>query len=48
MVQGAAAQAAFQSASMQVASSKGSRWSDPELRPWEGDSSTLHTFTWSA
>jgi hypothetical protein len=47
-VQGAAAQAAFQSASMQLASSKGSRWSDPELRPWEGDSSTLHTFNWSA
>jgi hypothetical protein len=47
-VQGAAAQAAFQSASMQLASSQGSRWSDPELRQWEGDSSTLHTFTWSA
>jgi hypothetical protein len=47
-VQGAAAQAAFQSASMQLASSQGSRWSDPELRQWEGDSSTLHMFTWSA
>jgi hypothetical protein len=47
-VQGAAAQAAFQSDSMELASSKGSRWSDPELRQWEGDSGTLHTVTWSA
>lgn len=47
-VQGTAAQAAFQSASMQLASSKGTRWSDPELRAWEGDSGTLHTFNWSA
>jgi len=47
-VQGTAAQAAFQSASMQLASSKGTRWSDPGLRAWEGDSGTLHTFNWSA
>lgn len=38
--------AAFQIESMELASSKGSRWSDPELRPWEGDSGTLHTFNW--
>jgi len=47
-VQGTAAQAAFQSASMQLASSQGTRWSDPDLRAWEGDSGTLHTFQWSA
>jgi len=47
-VQGAAAMAAFQSESMELASSKGSRWSDPDLRSWEGDSGTLHSFKWSA
>lgn len=47
-VQGAAAQAAFQSASMELASSQGSRWSDPELRQWEGDSGTIHTINWNA
>ena len=47
-VQGGAGMAAFQSESMDLASSKGSRWSDPELRSWEGDSGTLHSFNWSA
>ena len=47
-VQGAAAQAGFQIESMDLASSKGSRWADPELRSWEGDSGTLHSFNWSA
>lgn len=47
-VTGSAAQAAFQSASMQVASSQGTTWSDPAFHTWEGDSGTLHTFTWSA
>jgi hypothetical protein len=47
-VRGAAAMAAFQSESMDLASSKGSRWSDPDLRPWEGDSGTLHTLNWSS
>lgn len=47
-VQGAAAQAGFQIESMDLASSKGSRWTDPELRNWEGDSGTLHTFNWRA
>ena len=47
-VEGAAAQAAFQLASMDLASSKGSRWSDPQLREWQGDSGTLHEFNWSA
>ncbi len=39
--------AAFQLESMDLASSRGSRWSDPELRPWQGDSGTLHVFSWS-
>jgi hypothetical protein len=47
-VTGSAAQAAFQSASMQVASSQGTTWSDPAFHTWEGDSGTLHTFNWSA
>jgi hypothetical protein len=47
-VQGAAAQAGFQIESMDLASSKGSRWADPDLRAWEGDSGTLHSFKWSA
>ena len=46
-VQGAVTLAAFQLESMDLASSKGSRWADPELRPWEGDSGTLHAFTWA-
>ena len=47
-LQGAAAMGAFQLASLDVASSKGSHWSDPDLRAWEGDSGTLHEFDWSA
>lgn len=47
-VQGTAAQGAFQSASMELASAKGTRWTDPELRRWEGDSGTIHAVSWSA
>lgn len=47
-LQGAAAMGAFQLASLDVASSKGSRWSDPDLRAWDGDSGTIHEFEWSA
>jgi hypothetical protein len=47
-VQGAAAQAGFQIDSMDLASSKGSTWRDPDLRPWSGDSGTLHRFNWQA
>jgi len=46
-VQGTAAQGAFQSASMELASAKGTRWSDPDLRKWEGDSCTIHAVSWS-
>jgi hypothetical protein len=45
-VQGAAAQAAFAIESMDVSSSKGSRWSDPELRGWDGDSGNIMAFAW--
>ena len=34
--------------SMELASSKGSRWADPDMRTWEGDSGTLHSFNWTA
>ena len=47
-VEGTAAQGAFQSASMELASSKGTRWSDPDLRKWDGDSGTIHSVNWSA
>jgi len=47
-VQGTAAQGAFQSASMELASSKGTRWSDPDFRNWSGDSATIHSVNWSA
>ncbi|MBI2525950.1 MAG: DUF1326 domain-containing protein [Candidatus Rokubacteria bacterium] len=47
-IEGAAAQAAFQIDRMHVASSKGSRWSDPELRAWEGDSGNLIAFDWKS
>ena len=47
-VQGAVAQAGFQIESMDLASSKGSRWADPDMRAWEGNSGTLHSFNWTA
>jgi hypothetical protein len=47
-IEGAAAMAAFQYASMDLASSKGSQWTDPKLRQWQGDSGTLHQFNWTA
>ena len=45
-VHGGITMVALQLESMDLASSKDSRWSDPELRPWEGDSGTLHVFNW--
>ena len=47
-VRGAAAMGAFQLESMEVARTAGTRWTDPELRTWEGDSGTVSTFNWSA
>jgi hypothetical protein len=45
-VVGALAQGALQIDGMQLASAKGSRWSDPDMRAWQGDSGTLHRFAW--
>jgi hypothetical protein len=47
-VTGSVTQAGFQIEGMDLASSKGSQWSDPDFRRWEGDSGTLHEFNWSA
>ena len=46
-VQGALAMGAFRLETMDIASSKGSRWTDPDQRAWDGDSGTLHEFAWS-
>jgi hypothetical protein len=48
IVQGAAAMAAFQLETMQVARTSGSRWTDPDMRHWEGDSGVVSQFKWSA
>lgn len=45
---GAAAMAAFQIDSMQLANGSASSWSDPDLGDWKGDSATLHRFDWAA
>lgn len=45
---GAAAQAAFQIDSMNLADGRESSWSDPDMGNWEGDSATLHRFNWAA
>ena len=47
-VTGAAAQAGFQFEGMDLASSSGSHWSDPDLQDWDGNSGTLHEFNWSS
>lgn len=46
-VQGTAAQGAFQSASMDIASCKETRWADPDMRAWQGDSATVHRVSWN-
>jgi hypothetical protein len=47
MVQGTAAQSVFQSPGMQLASAKGTRWFDSELRACDADSGTLHKVSWA-
>ncbi len=47
-IKGAAAQAALGIEQMDLADAVGSRWSDPDLRAFEGDDGTLHTFDWAA
>jgi hypothetical protein len=46
-VTGSVAQGALQVEGMQLASAKGSRWADPQMRAWEADSGTLHSFAWN-
>ncbi len=46
-VSGAAAQAGFQIASMDLANGAGSHWSDAGFHSWESSSATLHEFNWS-
>lgn len=47
-VSGAISQEGLQIDSMNLASSRGSRWSDPDFRSWEGSSGNLHEFDWSS
>ena len=46
-VSGTAAQEAFQSKSRELASAKGSRWTDADMPAWEADSGTRHTVSWT-
>lgn len=46
-VEAAEAMAVFSVAEGQPAKTTGSRWSDPEMRSWEGDSGLISRFTWS-
>jgi hypothetical protein len=46
IVSGAMSQAGLQIESMNLASSEGSRWSDPDFRSWEGSSGNIHEFDW--
>ena len=48
IVSGAMSQAGLQIDSMNLASSDGSRWSDPDFRTWEGSSGNIHEFDWSS
>ena len=43
---GAVGLGALQVESMHLANAKGSRWSDPDLRAWDGDSGSLQRFDW--
>ncbi len=44
IVSGAMSQAGLQIDSMNLASSDGSQWSDPDFRSWEGSSGNIHEF----
>jgi len=47
IVSGAMSQAGLQIDSMNLASSDGSQWSDPDFRSWKGSSGNIHEFDWS-
>ncbi len=46
IVSGAMSQAGLKIDSMNLASSAGSQWSDPDFRTWEGSSGNIHEFDW--
>ena len=48
VVSGAMSQEGLRIDSMNLASSDGSRWSDPDFRNWEGSSGNIHEFDWSS
>lgn len=48
VITGTPVQAGLQLGPVTLASGQGSRWTDADLRTWEGDSGTLHTFDWAA
>lgn len=48
IVSGAMSQAGLQIDSMNLASSDGSQWSDPDFRRWEGSSGNIHDFDWQS
>ena len=48
IVSGAMSQAGLQINSMNLASSDGSQWSDPDFRSWEGSSGNIHELDWSS
>ena len=48
IVTGAMSQAGLQIDSMNLASSDGSLWSDPDFRSWEGSSGNIHEFDWNS
>ncbi len=47
IVTGAMSQAGLEIDSMNLASSDGSQWSDPDFRSWQGSSGNIHEFDWS-
>ena len=47
IVSGAMSQAGLQIDSMNLASSGGNQWSDPDFRSWEGSSRNINEFDWS-
>lgn len=48
IITGAMSQAGLDIESMNLASSAGSRWSDPDFRSWQGSSGNIHEFNWAA
>ena len=47
-ISGAKGQTAFGIESMNLASSKGSQWTDQGLRPWKGEDGVIYKFNWNS